>query len=620
MTKQREDDDAVSPALARLREAVPTETPQNDEKVGQSERVEKATVRDDVKSSGTKSSDAESNKDSDNQESKRIADLSGDGLSSWLDNIEVPTPVEISSRVGRWRARRAAEKALERKNIEAVRAKAAAREEAAAAARARAEEERLARLATLTGPIEKVPAPASDAPKSTAPASKPTSASATAPAAAPAPAPAPAPALAPVQRTAPPRTSTPNRIANDAQHLDRSGARRRTEPVDKRRQEDDLAHLVEEAREAVLQRNQTIPGVKKSEDQVSAEANAAKAAEKPKPRRRNPLMDQRIAEQLAQEEQAQAQRPVSRAVLQPTARPHQPVWEIETVPATVYVAPYNLPSKAPNPKPELKDFIRRLVVTLVILASAAVAFIRLGIFGGPGVHDREFSPYDPNVSLLSMGTVAYLLWGLIYLWLVVYAGYQWTRDEASSLRQRRLGYPVAAAAMLGALWLVFAGQGSDGYGMLASLAMVGVLVYCLNVLNQHTARTRDERVAVDGPVGLFLGFGLTVAAMNVAIFLTTHNIKFLLPGEWWAALVVVGMTWLAATLTMTERGRIVMALGYGFGLFWIMTSRLFGSNSSALVAILAGMCGFIVVLATENRRYQISHAERRALRGKPTEF
>lgn len=589
MTDKIEDDAAVSPALARLRQAEPAQATDSSVKAPEKPTVKKAeakkaeaTTPEPTKPAATL---AEPN------DSATSTDAPGDGLTEWLDNLEMPSASELTTRLGRWRARRAAEKAKQRKDIETVRAKAAAREKAEAEAREKAEKERQERLATLTGPIAKV------APASPLPASQP-----------------------PVARPAAARATPTNIIATDAQHLDRSGARRRASEEDPRRKEDDLAHLVEEAREAVLKKNQSVPGLEKLPEDTKADAPEAKPAEKPKPRRRNPLMDQRIAEQLEKEDLAEAERPTSRAVMQPNARPHQPVWEIETVPATVYVAPYNLPSKAPNPQPTSKDLIRRLVVALVILASAVVAFVRLGILGGPGVHDREFSPFEPNVSLLSMGILAYLAWGIIYLWLVVYAIYQWTGSESSSMRERKLGYPLAGAAVLGALWLVFAGQGSDGLGLIASLLMAGLLVYCLNILNQYTARSRQERMFVDGPVGLFLGFGLTIAAMNVGVFLTMHNFNFLLPGEWWAALVVVGLTWLATSLTMTERGRIVMALGYGWGLFWIMTSRLFGTNNSALVAILAGVCAFIVILATENRRYQISHAERRALRGQATEF
>lgn len=51
-----------------------------------------------------------------------------------------------------------------------------------------------------------------------------------------------------------------------------------------------------------------------------------------------------------------------------------------------------------------------------------------------------------------------------------------------------------------------------------------------------------------------------------------------------------------------------------------MMARLIGPNHSAAVAIMAGLCAFITLLATENRRYQIGHAERRAARGQRTEF
>lgn len=602
MKDRIEDDAAVSPALARLRDASPDADSSNDAEMTDATAEKKDAAKNAAATASAPSAQTSEAKKASNTEKPEASgekneastegEMPGDGLSSWLDNIELPTASELTTRLGRWRARRAAEKAKQRKDIETVRAKAEARKESEQAAKDRAEQERLARLAVLTGPIEKV---------QTTPA---------------------APVEPKVDRFKPAATrpSTPTFVASEAQHLDRSGANRKNESVDARAQDDSLAHLVEEAREAVLKHNQSVPGMQVPAEEESAKDSATKAAEQPKPRRRNPLMDPKIAAQLEQEERAAAAKPVSRAILQPTARPHQPVWEIETVPSSVYLAPYNLPSRAPTPEPTSQDLIRRLVVTLAILASAVVAFMELGIFGAPGVHDREFSPFEPNVSFISMGVLAYLVWGIIYLWLLVYAGYQWTIDERSSVRQRRLGYPVAAAAILGAAWLFFASQGSDGIALVISVVLLGVLIYCLNILNQHTARTRDERMCIDAPIGLFLGFAMTSAAMNLGTLLTMHRVNFLLPGDWWATFLIIGLTWLAATLTMTERGRIVMALGFGWGLFWIMIPRLFGSNDSALVAITAGVCGFIVVLATENRRYQIAHAERRALRGKPTEF
>ena len=70
----------------------------------------------------------------------------------------------------------------------------------------------------------------------------------------------------------------------------------------------------------------------------------------------------------------------------------------------------------------------------------------------------------------------------------------------------------------------------------------------------------------------------------------------------------------------TERGRIVLASGFAWGMFWLLVPRLLGPDHSVWVAVLAGMAGFVVLVATENRRYQINHAEHRAARGKRTEF
>ena len=63
-----------------------------------------------------------------------------------------------------------------------------------------------------------------------------------------------------------------------------------------------------------------------------------------------------------------------------------------------------------------------------------------------------------------------------------------------------------------------------------------------------------------------------------------------------------------------------MASGFAWGMFWLLMPRLLGPDQSIWVAVLAAMTGFVVLVATENRRYQITHAEHRAARGKPTEF
>ncbi|MFB0834973.1 hypothetical protein ACX8Z9_07155 [Arthrobacter halodurans] len=300
--------------------------------------------------------------------------------------------------------------------------------------------------------------------------------------------------------------------------------------------------------------------------------------------------------------------------------PRGPVWIEDTEPEPIYVPPYNLPSTEPNPPEVQADLYRRTAQAVAAGVALLLGFLCLGVFGGETAHSTPGSPFHPDFSLLSMDVDSFAVWGIILIGLAVSAVYSWHPSQRSSRRQRSLGYPTAGASLLGALWLLAARNGLAGTALWIAAALTAVLVYCLHQLNRRTARSTTERVLTDAPIGLFLGWMLALLPMSVGVWLTSRSIDVVLPASWWAALSVVAATWAAVSFSMSERGRIIVALGFGWGLFWTMTARLLGPNDSALVAILAGVCAFIVILATENRRYQIGHAERRAARGQRTEF
>lgn len=298
----------------------------------------------------------------------------------------------------------------------------------------------------------------------------------------------------------------------------------------------------------------------------------------------------------------------------------QPVWVEETDEEPIYIPPYNVPSTDPDPPENKQDLLRRAVVSVAAALALVLGFLGLGRFGGATAHSGSESRFDPDFSLLSMGVDSFALWGVAFLGLGAYAVYQWHPTQRSSLRQRSLGYVAASSALLGALWLLAARGGLVATSMWIAAATTAVLVYGLRLLNLRTARSRTERMLVDAPIGLYLGWMLVVGPMNVAVWLTSRGIDLILPAGTWGVVALVGATWAAVSFSMSERGRIVVAMGFAWGLFWLMMARLIGPNHSAAVAIMAGLCAFITLLATENRRYQIGHAERRAARGQRTEF
>ena len=169
-------------------------------------------------------------------------------------------------------------------------------------------------------------------------------------------------------------------------------------------------------------------------------------------------------------------------------------------------------------------------------------------------------------------------------------------------------------------WLLSAKFGHPVFAFLSALAGATLGFLAIRELNRRTARYNTERLCTDAPIGCFAGWFIALTATSLAVMLTSWGWDLWISDIIWALLAIAIITWLAALLCMTERGRVSVALGVGAGLVGIMIARLFGEHNSVWVALVAGSCAFILLLVTENRRYRIKHAERRAERGLATEF
>lgn len=276
----------------------------------------------------------------------------------------------------------------------------------------------------------------------------------------------------------------------------------------------------------------------------------------------------------------------------------------------LYIAPYTLPDASPNPEATAQDTIRHVLFTFAAVVMVIASFVGIGALVSGSVPGRD--------TLLSLAPAAYLLVPVISCWALAASVYAWQPSQGSAVRQRSVGrtFPMALAAST--LWLVSVNAGSLFLAFCAAALTTALLRVTARELNSHTARTTTERLLTDAPVGLMTGFFLVVTAASFAELLQSWNL-FVFP-DVFACLIVLGLGYVAINLARTERGRIVLASGFAWGMFWLLMPRLVGPERSVWVAVLAAMAGFVVLVATENRRYQINHAEHRAALGKPTEY
>lgn len=352
------------------------------------------------------------------------------------------------------------------------------------------------------------------------------------------------------------------------------------------------------------------PMLQEPDEELSDEELLQRARESlPEWRRRDRIVEKAQAIEAATERRAQAIQLLES--------------EPEPVPRT-YIPPYNLPSTDPDPEPTGLDLLRRITVTLTWAAMVFAGAWSLGMIGDRLRYlELGGGRYTADFSMLSMASWHVAIWPMLWIYLGVHVIHQWLPSQASAERQRHTGWRLAAAMVGVSLWLVLTRLGLPWLDVVLWIGIGYLLVDAIHQFNLYTARNGTERAITDGAIGFFAGWAIIFATSLISVTLQRLGVDLLwIPGSVWAVLALIVVIWGTAMLTMTERGRITIALGLAWGLAAILGPRLIGGPmQSVWVAIVAAMGAFIVLLATENRRYRINHAEHRAALGhEPEDF
>lgn len=267
--------------------------------------------------------------------------------------------------------------------------------------------------------------------------------------------------------------------------------------------------------------------------------------------------------------------------------------------------PYAAPDLRPNPAVEPFDKVRSYLfgASSVLLLCTSLAFS----FGLDG-RSRQ--------NLLDPSLVQSILWPAIAIALILSAAFSLRRDQRSARRQRKVAISATAAVALMACAITLASSFlTAGSAVLATISAL-LALYCVHQLNQHTARTKFERWATDAPLGFFAGFSMVYA---LQLWFATagwtgreHAMQ--------VTLVAVGVSLIAAGFAHTERGRHALASGFGISMVAAAIQGWFHESTPLWVSAVWIFMALLVFLLAENRRFQISHAEHRAQRGKPIEF
>ena len=214
-------------------------------------------------------------------------------------------------------------------------------------------------------------------------------------------------------------------------------------------------------------------------------------------------------------------------------------------------------------RPTSSQMTRRLIV----LAAAVFAVVigQTQVLLGWGQSPAEFSA-DSDATLKVAG-YAFAIWGVIYLWLLVYAVRQALPQTGESLLIHRFGWPSVAALLGIGCWVIAAAFDQEMativliFGALAALLIP--LLGNAGAIRALPRGDRDRWMTV-WPLAMLAGW-LTVAAPLNLITVATGDggLPDMLSPTVWASLAVVVVA--AVALGVTQRLR---TLAYALPVAW----------------------------------------------------
>lgn len=218
---------------------------------------------------------------------------------------------------------------------------------------------------------------------------------------------------------------------------------------------------------------------------------------------------------------------------------------------------------------------------LVLLAALAFASAPFFVTSFAGFRPDQFPvpQIDPPVQPAGY---AFAIWGVIYLWLIVSAGFGvWARGSMPDWEPMRPA--LALSVGVGVAWLPVA--------VLSPIAAT-VLIWLMLVT---ALRALEKAPALDhwlarAPVGLYAGWLTAAASVSVGLLLAGYGITDEIPAA------VIGLL-LALVIALRTLRRVPGSGVYGLGVTWALVGVVVADISGAFgIAVLAGIAAIVTLV------------------------
>jgi len=224
--------------------------------------------------------------------------------------------------------------------------------------------------------------------------------------------------------------------------------------------------------------------------------------------------------------------------------------------------------------------MERMKAILAVTATMAFALVPFMTDGFAGFRPDQFPipQVDPPVQPAGY---AFAIWGLIYLWLLVGAGFGLLK-RAEAPEWDAMRWPLIASLVVGAAWIPVA-QMSPFWATILIWVMLVTALWAL-----LTAGKRD-RIWLRTPIALYAGWLTAAACVALGLMLAGHGVV----NERLAALAMIGLALAIGLVTMALRGDTPE---YAGALIWALVGIVVANIGTANWVVLALCAAGIAVL------------------------
>ena len=212
----------------------------------------------------------------------------------------------------------------------------------------------------------------------------------------------------------------------------------------------------------------------------------------------------------------------------------------------------------------------------------------------------ELSDQYPN--LFTPADITFSIWGVIYLALCFFIGWQlWPLRNTQRAAQRnlaidRLGWDFVGLSVLNMAWLFCWHYELLSTSVLVMLLMLGLLIRMNRLIFRHLAHTVDHRNFLQIPFGLYAGWISVATIANLTVWLVDRNWdRFGLPEKIWTEIMIVVAILLALAALYIWRN-IPYVLAVSWALFGIALKHQSLFDTSVSLVILTAYAGMLLLL------------------------